>query len=378
MDNEAFKNPFVQKMRMLTQLLVVSISINIAFGATLFYHFAFENKRTFIHSELPEVTIRKEHSTLLQSFFGMSFDELVLELSNIQEISDGYKVSDLALAILSTYHYLDLSKALMGENLEEREVTFIHTDGGEQFPLCLYPDVQEHHYSLIKGFIKETKYPFTAEGLFAELKTKKEKSPTELVEAFMLTKEYIAIYTFANRFFETLPKEELVLMLIDGSYQDVERFYYLYLENMDKPKEMMRYFFKTYVRFNSPYACKMWTMIDEDYILHQLDNEELTLIVKQSTNESFLKKVYLSPRNSDIRNIAKQKLPEQPIIEEVVTKEESTNTAPQYTSYTVQKGDSFWKIAHKHGLTIGELKKHNKRDSDLLRPGQTLNIPASK
>lgn len=366
METKAFKNPFVQRLRLLTHLLVVSIAINIGFGATLIYNFAVKDKEIFRSGALPEVAIRKEHSQLLQSFFHMSFEELVAELSSNVEISDGYKICDLALAILSSYHYLDLSKALMGEVLEEREVMFIHADGGERFPLCLYPDVKDYHYKLIKGYIKENKYPFTTEGLFADLKIKKENTPTDLVAAFMLSKEFLAIYTFASRFFEELPKEKLVLLLMDGSFQDVARFYYLYIENMDKPKEMMRYFLNTYTRLNSKYAAEMWLQIDKDYILHQLDNEEITQVLKLTNNEDFLQKVNESLRGNEVRNLAVEKLP---MVAEAPDKKE------HHEEYVVQSGDSFWKIAHRFKVSINHLKEYNQLQSDMLRPGQKLLIP---
>ena len=370
MENESFQNPFVQKMKTLTNILIVSVGVNVAFGGTLIYHFCIKDITPMVHLELPEVALRKEHGDLLHSFFEMRFEELVLELSNTAEISDGYKICDLVLAILSTYHYLDLSKALMGENLEVREVMFLHTDGGESFPLSLYPDVKDYQYELIKGYIKENTYPFTAEGLFAELKIQKEASPTELVAAFMLSKEFIAIYTFVNRFFDNLPKEKLLLTLIAGTYKDIERFYYLYLENMDKPKEMIRYFLKTYCRYESRYAAEMWIDIVEHYILHQLTDEEIINIVKLTDRESFLQKIQSGVRNYGIRETAERKLPMDELVK-IPTKNETT----QFISYVVKEGDSFWKIAHNHKVSVDAIKRANNLHSDLLKPGQKITIP---
>lgn len=366
MDKELFENPFVNKMKLLTKLLVVSIGLNIAFLGTFIYNHSIKHSAYKYSNQLPMVSLQKEHSDLLQQFFHMSFDELVLELSNQGEISDGYKVCDLSLAILASYHYLDLEKALMGEALEEREVIFTHKDGGEQFSLSLFPDVKPYHYSLIKGFIQEVKYPFTAEGLFAKLKVQQENAPTQLVASFMLTKEFIAIYTFVHRFFDPLHKEELVLTLIQGGYQDVERFYYLYLENMDKPKEMIRYFLKTYTRFKAPFAAEMWVKIDEEYILHQLTNEEILEILALTHNQQFLQKVNDGVRRKEVRRAAEKKLFCEPKDEK---EDISVNT------YTVQSGDSLWKIAQKYGVTIKEIEEVNHLTSHILKPGQVIELP---
>lgn len=372
METESFQNPFISKIRVLSHLLIVSVGLNIGLFATFVYNYLKLNKEALYHLELPEISLKKEHADLLQTFFQMNFSDLVFELSNQSPISDGYQFRDLALGILSSYHYLDLEKALKGEQLEVREVMFVHTDGGEQFPLTLYPNVKEYQYDLIKSYVNESKYPFTSEGLFAQLKQKKENSPTDLALSFIHTKEFVAIYSFTSRFFEHLAKEQVVLLLLDGSYQDIERFYYLYLENVEKPKEMMRYFLKTYVGYGSKYAASLWLEIDEDYILHQLTNQEIAQLLKLTNNESFLQKVREGVRSSDVRTIAEKKLPEPQKIQEVKpVKRESY-------SYTVKEGDSFWKIAHRHKVSIEEIKAENNMTKDIIRPGQTLLIPKRK
>ncbi len=371
MDKNSFINPLVGKIKTLTHLLVISLSINVAFLATLFYNYCIENSSTILHEELPVVELKKEHADLLQSFFQKSFGELVLELSNKREIADGYKVCDLALGILVSYNYLDISKALMGESLEEREVMFIHTEGGERFSICLYPDIQEYHYSLIKGFIKEAKYPITTEGLFAEIKILREKAPVDLVASFMLSKEFIAIYTFIHRHLTNINKESLLLMLVSGSYVDIERFYYLYLENMDKPKDMQRYFFKTYCKHGSALAADMWLQFDEEYILHQLDNAEIAMIIELTSNQGFLEKIQNGVRSEKIRELAKGEI-KYPEIEE---KQAPPIKKETFKEYRVQKGDSLWKIANKHQISTKSLQDLNDLQTDLLKEGQILKLP---
>jgi len=48
----------------------------------------------------------------------------------------------------------------------------------------------------------------------------------------------------------------------------------------------------------------------------------------------------------------------------------------RYTTYTVQKNDSFWLIAHKLGCTMSELERlNNKSRFDLIHPGDVLRVP---
>src|SRR5699024_9663680 len=44
--------------------------------------------------------------------------------------------------------------------------------------------------------------------------------------------------------------------------------------------------------------------------------------------------------------------------------------------YEVQPGDTLWQIAHRSGISVAALRQTNNLSSDMLRPGQTLELPA--
>ncbi|MGM8215365.1 cell wall hydrolase [Bacillaceae bacterium W0354] len=46
-------------------------------------------------------------------------------------------------------------------------------------------------------------------------------------------------------------------------------------------------------------------------------------------------------------------------------------------SYTVQSGDSLWKISQKHGVSLASLRSANNKYDNLIYPGDRLVIPAS-
>lgn len=49
----------------------------------------------------------------------------------------------------------------------------------------------------------------------------------------------------------------------------------------------------------------------------------------------------------------------------------------QTKSYTVESGDTLWKIARKHNTNARTIKALNNIIGDLIQPGQTLKVPAS-
>ena len=60
------------------------------------------------------------------------------------------------------------------------------------------------------------------------------------------------------------------------------------------------------------------------------------------------------------------------------TSTSTTSAAPSAGgSYTVQAGDSYWRIANKYGISISELQRLNGTSNYFLYPGQSIKVPGS-
>ena len=85
--------------------------------------------------------------------------------------------------------------------------------------------------------------------------------------------------------------------------------------------------------------------------------------------------IYYTP--NDKNPIVEQARQEKEVVV-ITTTPTSSNTATSYTTYTVKKGDSLWKISKKllgNGTKYTQIQKANGLSSALIRVGQKLKIP---
>ena len=122
--------------------------------------------------------------------------------------------------------------------------------------------------------------------------------------------------------------------------------------------------------------------------------ETITYVVKKGDSVDKIAKKY-DVRTDDIArwnnmsNIAhirvgqkiKIRVPKGSVVQNSKSGKETTTTITQNVSYVVKKGDTLGKIAKKTGVSIEELKKHNKslqKNPDRLKVGQTLVLRVQK
>ena len=395
---EAFQNPWMKKIRFLTKLLLVSGAMNIGLVTALFYVSGKSLKKEEVRSK--QIVLEKSNGEVLAAYFKSSFSDLIKELKDKTILQDGYAKRDLALACLVNYHYLNLEKAISGKRVQKRKLTFFHHDGGESFQVEVFPNLDDLDFSLIEKFVKEEKWPLSAEGLFIDLKKEGREKDPALESAFFATSEFYILYTSLKRLDETLSKEKILDFLLEGSFEGLQLW-------IAKTKsgvnflEGIRELFQDAVKRGSSKAAHLWINLDQEYIQRKLTDLELHHLVQAlyendlATN-IFLKQVICSVRSDEVRKEAALKLyafakvaPPEPYDHEqalktflptmFVKKDPSPATPPAYTpvvkKHLVADGDSLWKISRKYKVSIETLREHNHLKKDTLKPGQEIIIP---
>lgn len=398
-----FENPWMKKIRFLTKLLLISVALNIGLLTAVVYISRERLKKEESCSK--EIVLEKSNAEVLATFFKSTFQDLVKELKIKTILQDGYTKRDLALACLVNYHYLNLDKAISGKALQRRKLTFVHQEGGENFQVEVFPNLDDLDFEMVEKFIKEERWPFSAEGLFIDLKKielkkeGRERDPT-LEAAFFMTPEFYMIHTSLKRLDVTLSKEKILNFLLEGNFEQLQEWVLKTKEGGDFLSSM-RSLFQGYAKKGSSSAAHLWITLDNEYIQRKLTDLELHKLM-QLVKENilpiniFLKQILCSVRSDEVRKEAALKLyqfaklaPPEPYDHEQALKvflptmfaqKESPKPIPVAYSPIVKKhivtdGDSLWKISRKYKVSIEALRDHNHLKSDKLKPGQELTIP---
>ncbi len=406
MNRAVHENPWVRRARYLTQLLILSGTLNIGLSAT-FVYFVLREKQEPVTLEMKpaeklEVVLDESNDKILNSYASLSFQDLLLRLENKELVEEGYKKRDLALACLVAFHHFNLDRALGGLPLQQRQILFRDASGEEAIQLTSFPGLADYQYQAILNYAKMEKWPLTSQGLFFAMKRKEERRDGSLIEAFSLTPEFHSVSILFSRTGIPLSKELLTALLIEGEWELLHQFTEEQRSAQELSIERRRAFLLNYFQGGSKIAAQVLFQIDFEFVQKRFSDDQILQLLQLLDNKTpslalFAKELLLSPRSDAVQkgaaiklyalanipppdpydhSLAVERFAPESLIKKVEAKPQSVPVpVAQKRFHIVQQGDSLWKIARKYQTTVLALKQHNKLDTDRLRPGKKLEIP---
>lgn len=432
-DQKSPISPWEKRARFLTQILVLSGTLNVALLATFSFFLLKERKKEM----LPEATTLTSfwenaertnvetisNAEIVRKYSEFSYQELLQVLEDTQLVEDGYTKRDLALAVLVAFHHFNLERALGGTRLAQRQVLFSRSQQSEQIELYMFPDISEEQFQAIIRYSKTERWPFTSQGIYFEIKRALQEQPSlsaidaTLVETFYLSYEFLSVHTLLSRNEYTQSKEETLRLLCEGNWPILERFANAQKKLQDFSKDRVRLLLMEYLEAHSKTAAQLFLSHDVEFAVKRLPDElVLTLLEvnkEEDKTQNLAKALICSLRGDRIHRYAAMKLyssvhevlpqpynhlatlkkfcpevlraavPELMETPGISKQEEASMAQPVPAApprkakkmYVVQEGDNLWKIAKRHRVKIDAIKKINHLESDKLRVGRQLEIP---
>lgn len=431
---EIINEKMQKRLRYLTQGLVASGALNIVF-TIIFIYFAVSDHNLIGHNlssmKRSEKKAKKgavSNNRYLNEIYELSFKELLVLLTSQELLEEGFTKRDLALGALYTFHYFNLEKALVGQNLQRRKYYF-KAESGQMQNVVLFAGLTDVQFETVIHYGCSEKWPFTAKGLFNLVKKAEKPIDASLLKAFFITEEFYTIaslFQYQNDF--RLTSMELLDLISSCSFSFISDFIKQQQKLLEVTKERRTLFLMGCLEEGSKNAASLLLKGDLSYLLKKASDAQLLTIlssIKAPSREIYALAFELikSPRSNDVWQIsashlyalAREKPPEifsrelvlkrfvyprekpiqkkrqdlavtsqRAISKANITKERKPRTLKKVfqslkksstTTYTIKKGDSLWKIAHRHKVKVSQLMSLNNLKGSKVKPGQKLLIP---
>lgn len=394
----------------LTQALIISGALNIGLIATFAYIVA-KDKQQALSMDLATAPQKEAPITnvqLLRSYSLLPYQELLVRLENDDHIEEGMRKRDLALACLAAFHHFDMSKALGGLFLQKRTLAFSNSDGEETIDIPVFPGLADAQFQAILHYAKTEKWPLTSQGLFYEIKRAGLARDPSLLDAFYLSSEFSAVQTLLNKTGLNLKNEEIVDLIAEGEWKPIAE---LARAALDLTPDRRRGFLLEYLSVHSKMAAKLLLEGDPEFVLRRLDDAQILSLLdlygeKTPAVQSLAKELLASPRTDAVckraaallyafvgealpepydHALAMQRFVPAPVVQEAqplviqvkapIQPAVQSPTKSKKKTHTVETGDNLWKIARKYQVSVEEIMRANRMDTEKLRPGKQLEIP---
>jgi hypothetical protein len=333
-------------------------------------------------------------------------------LENRDLIEEGLRKRDLSIACLAAFHHFNLDKALGGLPLQKRTIPFTSNDGQEVIDVPVFPGLADHQFQAILQYAKTEKWPLTSQGLFYELKRSPMPRDPSLLDAFYLSPEYHAAYTLLMKTGVNISREHTIELICEGEWKSLSDLTQQQRLSLELTPDRRRLFLFDYLHNHSKLAAKILLDTDPDFVSKRLDDSQILTILdlypgQSPILENFAKELLASPRTDAVWRraaailftLAGEPLPEpyhhqvalQRFLPQLAPKPVEPPTAvimqtrapipapsparPKKKLHTVEQGDNLWKISRKYHISVEEIMRANRMDTEKLRPGKQLEIP---
>jgi hypothetical protein len=393
-----FTQRWIRKFRILTLSLIFSGALNIGLVAAFVAVF-WQNKQpsfAFAQAALQNPLLGSSNAHVIKELSHLSFRELCACLTNKDLLEEGYTKRDLALAVLGTYRHIDIEKALAGSLCQRRILSL-----GPDQTIKLYPGLSDEQFKAIIQFVYLEKWPLTPEGLFKMVQKTKSPRESTLEAAFSMTPQFYALQLLFQKTDAPQEPSTLIRLASEGSWDLLDRFTREQTQMLDLSIDKRRRLLLGYLSLRSAAAADLLLQTDFAFVLKKLDDQGIVDMLDLLTLdeiEPFCKALLESPRSDAVweRSLIRlyallgEPLPQPLNLREAVSRfagkaatpsdpppleEAKSVEQPSWTFYTVQEGDTLWKIARLHQIKIDELVKVNELEKDRLYPGMKLRIP---
>lgn len=405
---EPMNNFLIKRTKQLTLGLILSCGLNVALLLALFLVW---KGMTTPRLSLEQIEARVDElspnkAMALTTFLPLSYDQLITHLSDKEQVEDGFTQRDIALGCLVSKHYFNIAKALPGTLLQSRKFVL----GSDN--IILFSGLNDEQIKKVTEYASTEKWPLTSQGLFLKLKEIKEPS---LKSSFYTTREYVTLETLARGCGLEIPKEQLLQMIMEGSFEKLQEV--SSKGSLDFSNSCLQKILMEYVEGCSQSAADILVENYPEFACKKLDDPSVILLLRQLKRatpaaENYAKEMLVSPRSRVVWHTAALRLYQfhgeiapknfdyrAAVSHFVIGDVLSTNVMPVSKTYlestpvkekdslvikksekrqflhVVRQGESLWTIGKHYHIERDILKKHNALKSDNIREGQVLIIP---
>ncbi len=311
-------------IRKLTTALILSGAFNVLLLIFIFYLMLgdrppipyCELKPATAQEQLSPLAIDHSNHEVIRYFRKMSFEWLVARLNHAQLVENGYTQRDLALACLVAFHHFDVERALASfpSTGQKRLLNYGKFSDGRPAELTVYLGLSEKQYEAIRSFALTERWPLTTKGLFLTLRKQQAGQREKTLEhAFYMTPEFLVVELLFNRNPVAVDKEELLNMLVEGSWAMLNRFVDQQKVSQDLSSARRQQLLLDYMQAHSKSAARVILKTDGLFAVSKLDDKRVMMLLelldeKTPESEAFALSLLVSPRSDQVWNLAATRL----------------------------------------------------------------------